>query len=81
MGMRLSWAGRSTLLVMCVRFVWTTCKKYRSNELLAQEVTLADLFHLPNGSLVFERLELGSLEKRPNIQRQAIYPNMEVLDL
>jgi len=37
--------------------------------LAGDEVTLADLFHLPNGSLVFERLKLGSLEKRPNIQR------------
>jgi len=37
--------------------------------LAGDEVTLADLFHLLNGSLVFERLKLGSLEKRPNIQR------------
>ena len=65
---------------MCVRFVWTTCKNYRSDELLVQEVTLADLFHLPNGRLVFERLALESMEKRPNIQRQAIYPNMDALD-
>ena len=81
MGMRLSWAGRSTLPVTCVRFVWTTCKKQRSDGLLVQEVTLADLFHLPNGSLVFERLALESLEKRPNIQRQAIHPSMEALDV
>ena len=55
--------------------------KILSDELLVQEVTLADLFHLPNGSLVFERLGLGSLEeKRPNVQRQAIYPSMEVLN-
>ena len=75
--------GKQKYLAGDVRpVVQTSCKKYRSDELLVQEVTLADLFHLPNGSLVFERLGLGSLEeKRPNIQRQAIYPNMEVLDL
>ena len=55
-------------------------QKNRSDEQLVQELTLADLFHLPNASLVFERLKLGSLEKRPNIQRQGIYPSMEVLD-
>ncbi len=37
--------------------------------LLLQEVTLADLFHLPYGSLVFEQLKLGGLDKRPNLQR------------
>jgi hypothetical protein len=36
---------------------------------LVQEVTLADLFHLPHGSLVFEHLGLGNLETRPNVQR------------
>ena len=72
MGMRQSWAGRSTLLGMC--------EIYRSDELLVRELTLADLFHLPNASLVFERLELGNLEKRPNIQTQVIDPSMEVLD-
>ena len=34
-----------------------------------QEVTLADLFHLPYGSLLFEHLNLGGLDKRPNLQR------------
>ncbi len=29
----------------------------------------ADLFHLPYGSLVFEQLKLGGLDKRPNLQR------------
>jgi len=37
--------------------------------LAGDEVTLADLFHLPHGSLVFEHLGLGNLEKRPNVQR------------
>ena len=34
-----------------------------------QEVTLADLFHLPYGSIVFEELGYGGLDKRPNVQR------------
>ena len=34
-----------------------------------QEVTLADLFHTVYCSLIFERLELGNLQKRPNLQR------------
>ena len=38
-----------------------------------QSVTLADLFHCVHGSLVFELLKLGNLDKRPNVQRQAIY--------
>jgi hypothetical protein len=50
------------------------------DKLLVQELTLTDLFHLLNGSLVFERLELGNLEKHLNIQTQAIYLSMEVLD-
>jgi glutathione S-transferase len=37
--------------------------------LLLQEVTLADLFHLPYGSLVFHNLQLGNLDKRPNVKR------------
>jgi hypothetical protein len=37
--------------------------------LLLQEVTLADLFHLPSGSLVFDRLKLGNLDKRPHVKR------------
>jgi glutathione S-transferase len=34
-----------------------------------QEVTLADLYHLPYGSMVIEQLGYGSLDKRPNVQR------------
>ena len=34
-----------------------------------QEVTLADLFHLPYGSIIFDQLQLGGLDKRPNVQR------------
>jgi len=37
--------------------------------LAGDEVTLADLFHLPHGSTVFDRLGYGGLEKRPNVQR------------
>ncbi|KAF8469882.1 glutathione S-transferase-like protein [Russula ochroleuca] len=37
--------------------------------LAGDEITLADLFHLPNGNIVFERLEYGFLDKRPNLQR------------
>lgn len=36
--------------------------------LAGDEITLADLFHLPYGSIVFEQLELG-LDGRPNLQR------------
>jgi glutathione S-transferase len=36
---------------------------------LLQEVTLADLYHLPYGSVIFENLKLGGLDGRPNIQR------------
>jgi len=53
-------------------------KSCRYDELLVQEVTLADPFHLPNGSIVIDQLGLGSLEKRPNVQRQAIYSSLEV---
>jgi hypothetical protein len=35
---------------------------------LLQEVTLADLFHLPYGSVIFEDLNIG-LDGRPNLQR------------
>jgi glutathione S-transferase len=49
-----------------------------SDELFDQDVTLADLFHLPVGNYVFGQLGLGSLEKRPNIQRQAICPSLEI---
>jgi len=41
----------------------------RQKYLAGDEVTLADLFHLPLGNCIFEDLGLGSLEKRPNIQR------------
>ena len=34
-----------------------------------QEVTLADLSMLPYGSLIFEGLDLGGFDKRPNLQR------------
>ena len=33
-----------------------------------QELTLADLFHLPQGSTIFD-LRLGSLGKRPHLKR------------
>jgi hypothetical protein len=39
------------------------------DSLLLQEVTLADLFHLPSGSLVFDRIKLGNLDKRPHVKR------------
>jgi len=41
----------------------------RQKYLAGDEVTLADLFHLPHGSLLFEHLNLGNLDKRPNVQR------------
>jgi glutathione S-transferase len=34
-----------------------------------QNVTVADLFHLPYGSIVFEQLGHGNLDKRPNVKR------------
>jgi len=37
--------------------------------LAGDSVTLADLFHCVHGSLVFEQLKLGNLDKRPNVQR------------
>jgi glutathione S-transferase len=36
---------------------------------LLQEVTLADLFHLPYGNIVFDALNLGGLDGRPNVKR------------
>ena len=36
---------------------------------LAQELTLADLFFLPYGALIFENLKLGGFEKRPNLHK------------
>ncbi|KAI9452199.1 glutathione S-transferase-like protein [Russula earlei] len=32
-------------------------------------LTLADLFFIPHGSIIFEKLGYGNLEKRPNVQR------------
>jgi hypothetical protein len=61
---------------MWVRFVGQRC--CRSNGIFVQEITLADLFHLALGSLLFEQLGLGNLDKRPNVQRRGIYPNLEV---
>ncbi|KAI9452201.1 thioredoxin-like protein [Russula earlei] len=40
--------------------------------LAGDDVTLADLFFLPYGRVIFERLGLGNLDKRPNVQRQAL---------
>ncbi|KAI0260441.1 glutathione S-transferase [Gloeopeniophorella convolvens] len=37
--------------------------------LAGEEVTLADLYHLPYGSIVLEQLKIGDLEKRPNVKR------------
>ncbi|KAH9961832.1 glutathione S-transferase-like protein [Russula dissimulans] len=37
--------------------------------LAGDEITLADLFIIPTGALVFDRLELGNLEKRTHVQR------------
>ncbi|KAI0298226.1 glutathione S-transferase [Russula brevipes] len=37
--------------------------------LAGDELTLADLFHLPYGSVVFDRLGYGGLDKRPNVAR------------
>ena len=76
MDMRPSWAGRNTLQVMYVHsIVRNACEKKVSRLMmgyLVQEVTLADLYHLPHGSIVFENLGLGNLKKRPNVERYAI---------
>jgi len=74
--------GRQKYLAGDVRFFSLgPCQKASgSDELFEQEVTLADLFHLPLGGYVFEQLELGSLEKRPNIQRQVICSSLEIGD-
>ncbi|KAI9435096.1 glutathione transferase [Lactarius indigo] len=37
--------------------------------LAGNEITLADLYHLPYGTIVFENLNLGRLEERPNLQK------------
>ena len=37
--------------------------------LLLQELTLADLFHLPYGTIIFEGLKLGGLDRRPHLKR------------
>ena len=34
-----------------------------------QNVTLADLYHLPYGSMAFEKLGYGNLDSRPNVKR------------
>ena len=36
-----------------------------------QEITLADLFFLPYGGVIFDQLGYGGLEHRPNVERQA----------
>ena len=72
--------GRQKYLAGDVRsFSLGPCQKASgSDEHFGQNVTLADLFHLPLGSYVFGQLGLGSLEKRPNIQRQAICPSLKI---
>ena len=47
---------------------------------LVQAITLADLCYLHRGSVVFEKLGLGDLEKRPNIKRQGVCPNLDFRD-
>jgi len=37
--------------------------------LAGDELTLADLYHLPYGTAIFEQLKVVSLENRPNVQR------------
>jgi len=37
--------------------------------LAGDNLTVADLFHLPYGSMVFEQLGYGNLDKRPNVKR------------
>ncbi|KAH8980107.1 glutathione transferase [Lactarius akahatsu] len=37
--------------------------------LAGEAVTLADLYHLPYGTIIFEHLKLGGLDGRPNVQR------------
>ena len=34
-----------------------------------QNITVADLFHLPYGNLVFYHLGYGNFDKRPNVKR------------
>jgi len=41
----------------------------RQKYLAGDEITLADLYHLPNGSILFDDVKLGGLDKRPNVQR------------
>lgn len=74
MDMRPFWAGRNTLLVMYVRsIVRNACEEKLSmlmmDYYLAQEITLADLYHLPYGTTIFDQLGLVNLETRPNVQR------------
>jgi glutathione S-transferase len=37
--------------------------------LTGDELTLADLFHLPYGVIIFDNLQLGGLDKRPHLKR------------
>ncbi len=37
-----------------------------------QEVTLADLFHLPYGSVVFDPLGHGNVDKRPYVKNASM---------
>ncbi|KAH9977474.1 glutathione S-transferase [Russula compacta] len=43
-------------------------QKYLAGD-IRHEVTLADLFQLPLANIIFEQLQLGGLDKRPNVQR------------
>ena len=52
----------------------------RSDELFVQEVTLADLLHIPLGNVIFDQFAWGDLEKHPNVQRQVILPSPDVQD-
>ncbi|KAG2364574.1 glutathione S-transferase [Suillus spraguei] len=42
-------------------------------------ITLADLFHLPYGTIVFEELGYNMLENRPNVARRAPVPKQLLL--
>ena len=52
----------------------------RSDELFVQDVTLADLLHIPLGNVIFDQFAWGDLEKHPNVQRQVILPSLDVED-
>ena len=38
-----------------------------------QNLTAADLFHLPYGTIIFEELGYGNLDKRPNVKRWVLF--------